>query len=383
MTLSRFVRKNAFRNKRRSLLTLLSISFSLLLLTVMMTIWRAFYMSDGSAESAQRLIVRHKVSLATALPDKYLSRIERMPGVECVMRLTWFGGIYKDERNFFPQFACDADRLFKVFAEAKIDPKQVDDFIKEKSACVVGIDTLTRFGWKIGDKITLQGTIWGCDPELTIRGVYYGTIDNSNMFFHHEYFDELMGKLGLVGMFWIKAENTDVVPGLIQRIDEAFRNTDAETKTETERAFQLSFVSMFGNIKMLVGSICTVIVFTMMLVTASTMSMAIRERARETAILKAIGFDGQQILGLILAESFGLAMAGGVIGCFGAWAIYSRVSSAALVKFSQGMLIKFEVTPHIVAGGLTIAVVLGVVSCVVPAYTSIKATVVEGLKELD
>ena len=383
MTIPGFIIRNAFRNKRRLILTVLSVALSLFLFTTLQTALRELTQPITTEDAALRLAVRHKVSLGNVLPDKYLSRIERMPGVQSVMRFTWFGGIYKDERNFFPQFACDADKLFKIFTEAQIDPKQLDDFIREKSACVVGIDTMKRFGWKVGDKITLQGTIWGCDPELTIRGMYYGGIDNTNLFFHHDYFDELMNKLGLVGTFWIKAENAGVIPGLIERIDTAFRNTDAETKTETERAFQLGFVSMFGNIKMLIGSINTVIVFTMVLVTASTMSMAIRERSREIAVLKALGFDGHQVFGLILAESFGLAIAGGVIGCFGAWMIFNRMSSATLTRVSQGMLIKFEVTPHILASGMVIAVLLGVVSCLVPAYTSLKATVAEGLKELD
>jgi putative ABC transport system permease protein len=239
---------------------------------------------------------------------------------------------------------------------------------------------MQRFGWKIGDKITLLGTIWPCDVELTIRGVYYGGIDETNLFFHHDYFDELMGKKGLVGTFWILAENATVVPGLIERVDRAFRNTDAETKTETERAFQLGFVSMFGNIKMLIGSISTVIVFTMILVTASTMSMAIRERTRETAILKAVGFDGLQIFGLILAESFGLAMVGGIIGCFGARLLFGSVD---MYTVSRGFFIKFGVTPHIIANGLLVAAMLGVVSCLGPAYTSIRRSVAAGLRELD
>jgi hypothetical protein len=196
-------------------------------------------------------------------------------------------------------------------------PQQLDAFIKEKTSCIVGIKTMERFGWKIGDRITLQGTIWDCSPELIIRGVYREGIDETNLFFHHDYFDDLLGGLNLVGTFWIKVANAEAVQSVIDRIDATFRNTDAETKTETERAFQLGFISMFGNIKMLIGSICTVVVFTMILVTASTMSMAIRERMREIAVLKAIGFNTRHVFGLILAESFGLAMVGGLIGCGG------------------------------------------------------------------
>jgi putative ABC transport system permease protein len=303
-----------------------------------------------------------------------------MPGVQRVMKLTWFGGIYKDERNFFPQFAIDADRLTDLFSEAEFNPHEVDAFVKEKTACIVGATTMKRFGWKVGDRITILGTLWPCDLELVIRGVYHGGIDETDLFFHHDYFDELMGQKGLVGTFWVRAQNAAVVPGLIERIDKAFANSDAETKTETERAFQLSFVSMFGNIKMLVGSISTVIVFTMILVTASTMSMAIRERSREIAILKAIGFDRLQVFGLILAESFGLALAGGILGCFGAWFLWSHLNMNII---SHGMFVNFEVAPHILAAGLLISMGLGVISALAPAYASLKATVVGGLKELD
>jgi putative ABC transport system permease protein len=384
MTIPGFILRNALRNKRRLLLTVLSVAVSLFLYTVLQTALRELTNPATTEESALRLVVRHKVSLGNALPVKYQARLDRIPGVATTLKLTWFGGIYKDPKDFFPQFAVDADKLPRVFSEAEFDPKEVEAFIKDRAGCMVGIKTMQRFGWKIGDKITLKGTIWPCDPELTIRAVYRGGIDETNLFFHHEYMDELMGKLGLVGNFWIVAENPDVIPVLVQRIDATFANTDAETKTETERAFVLEFVSMIGNVKLLIGSICTVIVFTMMLVTASTMAMAIRERSREISILKAVGFDSLQIFGLILAESFGLAMIGGILGCFGAWigtwALFQKVNIAAV---SNGMFIKFEVTPHIVITGMLIALGLGVVSAFMPAYTSIRTSVVAGLKELD
>jgi putative ABC transport system permease protein len=380
MTIPGFILRNALRNKRRLMLTVLSVALSLFLYTTLQTALRELTQPATSEASALRLVVRHKVSLANVLPEKYQSRIERIPGVQYCTKFTWFGGIYKDERNFFPQFACEPDKLFKVFTESTIDPQQLNDFIKDRTGAVVGIKTARRFGWKIGDKITLLGTIWPCDPELTLRGIYVGGIDESNLFFHHDYFDELLGNKGLVGTYWIRAESPAVVPGLIKRIDETFANSDAETKTETERAFQLGFVSMFGNIKMLIGSISTVIVFTMILVTASTMSMAIRERAREIAVLKAVGFNSSHVFGLILAESFGLAMAGGIIGCFGARALFGTID---IYSLSRGFFIKFDVTPHILAGGMLVATALGVVSALMPAYTSTHKSVVEGLRDLD
>jgi putative ABC transport system permease protein len=379
MTIPGFILRNALRNKRRLTLTVLSVALSLFLFTVLQTALRELSQPQVTEDSALRLIVRHKVSLGNVLPSKYQSRIARVPGVKRVSRLTWFGGIYIDEKNFFAQFACDADALFDILTEVTTEPQQVAAFKKEKTACMVGIKTMNRFGWKVGQKITLRGTIYPADLELTIRGVYHGGIDETNLFFHHEYMDEAL-KWHIAGCFWVQAANADAVADIIQRIDAMFSNSAAETKTETERAFQLTFLSWFGNIKLLIGTITSVIVFTMMLVTASTMSMAIRERAREIAVLKALGYNGGQLFGLVLAESFGLAMVGGLIGCFGTWWLAENVDMYVL---SQGFFIKFEVTPHIIAAGLLIAAGMGVVSCLAPAVATVRASVLDGLRELD
>jgi putative ABC transport system permease protein len=382
MTIPGFIVRNALRNKRRLILTVLSVALSLFLFTTLQTALRLMTHPPTSEESALRIATRHRVSLANVLPAKYQLRIERMPGVKYCSKFTYFGGIYKDQsQSNFAQFAVDADRILRIFTEMIVPRKQEEAFVKEKTACIVGGKLMERFGWKIGDRITFQGTIWGCDPQLIIRGVYHGQgIDETLVLFHHDYFDELMGDRGLVGTFWTKAESAEVIPKLIDQIDAAFRNTDAETKTETERAFQLEFVSMLGNVKLFIGSISTVIVFTMLLVTASTMSMAIRERSREMAILKAVGFNGTQIFSLILAESFGLAMTGGLVGCFGAKLLFAHVD---VYKLSRGNIPMFPVTADVIALGLLVALGLGVVSSLAPAWASIKTTVVEGLKELD
>lgn len=382
MTIPGFVIRNACRNKRRLILTILSVSISLFLLTVLLTALKLMTEPPTTEQAGLRIVTRHRVSLANVLPEKYQYRIERMPGVRYCSKFTWFGGIYKDEASSnFAQFAVDADRIFRIFPEAVVEPRQEEAFVKEKSACVVGGKLMERFGWKIGDKITFLGALWPCDAELIIRGRYRGEgIDETMVFFHHEYFDELMNKRGLVGTFWITVESAEAIPGLIERIDAAFRNSDAETKTETERAFQLGFISMMGNVKLFIGSICTVIVFTMLLVTASTMAMAIRERMREISVLKALGFTGAGIFSLILAESCGLALTGGFLGCFGVKLLAETLN---IYKLSNGFLPMFPVTADILAVGMLVATGLGIISSLVPAYTSIKTTVVDGLKELD
>lgn len=380
MTIPGFILRNTLRNKRRLLLTLSSVALSLFLLIVLQVILRGLTDPETTDEAALRIVVRHKVSLANMLLANYQKRLERMPGVKFCTKLLWFGGIYQDEKNFFPQFACDAGTVFKVLAEATIDPRHLDQFIQERTACVVGIKTLQRFGWKVGDNLTLMGAMWPCNPQLTIRGVYSGSVDETNLFFHHEYFDELLGDPGVTGLYWIRAENASVVPNLMERIDAEFRNSEAETKTETQHSFQLSFVSLLGNLKRLIGSISTVIVFTLVLVAGATMSMAIRERIREIAILKTLGFPGAHIFGLILAESFGLAMLGGVLGGAAATVL---VRTLDIYKLSRGLFVNFDITPQILSQGLLVAALLGIGSCLIPAITGIQRSIIDGLRMPD
>ena len=211
MSIPSFIVRNALRNKRRFLLTVFSVALSLFLLTVLLVMLRGLTAPATTDEAALRIVVRHKVSLANMLFSKYKSRIERMPGVKHCTKLLWFGGIYQDEKNFFPQFACDADTLFKVLSEARIDPAQHEQFVRERTACVVGIKSMQRFGWKLGDRITLMGAMWPCNLELTIRGVYSGSVDESNLFFHHEYFDEALGDQGITGLIWVRCESAAAV----------------------------------------------------------------------------------------------------------------------------------------------------------------------------
>jgi len=214
---------------------------------------------------------------------------------------------------------------------------------------------------------------------LKIAGIYAGTADDRSVFFHHKYLDEALGDPGTVGTWWLRAASVEEAPHVVDRINKAFANTSAEVRAETERAFQLSFVSMWGNIKVLIGSICTVVVFTLMLVTVSTMSMAVRERFRELAVLKALGFR-RELFGFILAESFGLAMAGAIIGAGGAWVLFHTVN---IQKLTNGIFLMFEVTPRHMGLAFGIAALLGVISAVVPTIAVARTSVVQGLRTLD
>ena len=250
MTLTKFVTKNAFRNKRRSILTVLSIAFSLLLLTFMMTLWHAFALDEGSAESAQRLVVRHRVSLTFTLPSYYREKIRAIPGVVAVVPLTWFQGIYKDQKagNFFARFGTDPDELLKVYRDMQIPDDQVKAWQRDRQGAIVD-DTLARnYGWKLGDRIFLQGDIYPVNLELNVRGIFHSNPDNKSIYFNAKYVEEAVSSFkGQAGTFGILADSPADVSKVATAVDEMFHNSPQPTKTETDKAFMLDFVTMFGQ----------------------------------------------------------------------------------------------------------------------------------------
>ena len=260
MTLTPFVSKNAFRNKRRSVLTILSIAFSMLLLTLMMTLWRSFYMDDGSAESAQRLVVRHKVSLTFNLPSYYREKIRGVPGVAAVVPASWFGGVYKDDKpeNFFAQFATDPEEFFKVYRDEYMPADQVAAWQRDRQGVIVDSTLANKYGWKLGDRIVLKGTIYPVDLELNIRGIFNATPDDQSVYFNSKYVEEAVSFFkGKAGTFGILADSPQDVIKVAAAVDDMFRNSPQPTRTETEKAFGLEFVAMLGNVKaFILGCVC-------------------------------------------------------------------------------------------------------------------------------
>lgn len=381
MTLSGFVVRNAFRNKRRALLSTLSVAASLFLLVVLQTFQREFTLPPEDVGASLRIAVRNKVSLGMPLPARQRPVIEKLPGIAAVTPFTYFGGRYKDEEfTPFAQFAVDPVAFTNVFVDAKVPADQLSAWIADRGSCVVGRDTVERYGLKLGDKVKLVGTFYPIDLDLKLVGIYAGTLDDRSVFFHHKHLDEMLGGSQTVGCWWVRAASAEEAPGVISALNAAFANTSAEVRAETESAFQMGFVSMWGNVKLLIGSISSVVVFTLLLVTVSTMSMAIRERFRELAVLKAIGYRRRELFAFILAESFGLAMFGALVGAGGAYALFGSLDVAEL---TGGMLLYFEVTPRILASAFTVAAGLGVVAAVPPALAVARTSVVEGLKTLD
>ncbi len=381
MTLATFIAKNALRNKRRATLSVLSVAVSLFLFVMLLVALREITVPAEDIGAALRVVVRNKVSIASPLPARQRAIIEKIPGVEAVSPFSWFGGKYKDEEAMtFGQFAMDARLLRAIFGEAKMPEEQYAAFEAEQTACIIGRATADKYKLKIGDRLPLISTIYPCAIELKIVGIYAGTVDDRNVLFHHKYLDEAAGTGGAVGTWWLKVRSAEDMTRVTEAINKAFANTSAEVRAETERAFQLSFVSMWGNIKTLVHVVCSVVVFTLLLVTASTMSMAIRERFRELAVLKAIGYQRHELFSFILAESFGLALLGALLGVGGAWALFTHVNIA---KLTANFFVTFEVTPRIIGQAALVAGALGVIASIAPAVAVARMSVVQGLKTLD
>jgi putative ABC transport system permease protein len=334
MTLTRFVTKNAFRNKRRSILTVLSIAFSLLLLTLMMTIWRGFYLDQGSAESSQRLVVRHRVSLTFSLPGYYRDKIRAIPGVVAVVPVSWFGGIYKDQKpeNFFAQFGTDPEEFFKVYRDLELPQEQIVAWQRDRQGVIVDSSLAQKYGWKLGDRIVLQGTIYPVNLELIVRGIFHANPDNKSVYFNAKYVEEAVAFFkGQAGTFTVLAATPADVSKVASTVDDMFRNSPQPTKAESEKAFGLEFVAMMGNVKAFILSICSAVVFATLLVSANTMAMTIRERTREVAVLKTLGFTRRGVLGLFVSEAVSLSLVGGVIGAGLGWVmVYGLTHSPQL-----------------------------------------------------
>jgi putative ABC transport system permease protein len=381
MTLTRFVTKNAFRNKRRSILTVLSIGVSLLLLTFMMTMWQGFYIDKGSVESTRRLVTRHRVSLTNFLPGFYREKIRAVPGVVAVVPNSWFGGLYKDNKpeNFFAQFGTDPEEFPKVYPEMQIPPEQLSAWQHDRAGVIVSDELVQKFGWKLGDRIVLQGTIYPVNLELTIRGIYHWPTTNKTVYFDTKYVEEAVSWFkGEAGTFSIMSASPDDVSKVASTVDDMFRNSPQPTKTESEKAFGLSFVNMLGNVKAFILSICLAVVFTTLLVSANTMAMSIRERTREVAVLKTLGFERQTILGLFVGEAMALSIAGGLFGCGFAWLLLTMMKKSPMGFF----LAQMQVTAGTLIVALVVAALVGFFSSLVPSYHAARVEIVEGLRHI-
>jgi putative ABC transport system permease protein len=380
MTLSRFVTKNAFRNKRRSILTVLSIAFSLLLLTLMMTIWRAFYMDEGSAESAERLVVRHRVSLTFELPAYYREKIRAVPGVVAVVPVSWFGGTYKDQKpeNFFARFGTDPEEFFKVYRDISLPADQIVAWQRDRQGVIVDDTLAGKYGWKLGDRIVVQGDIYPVDLELYVRGIFKSYPDNKSIYFNQKYVEEAVARAkGQVGTFSILVDAPDDVSRVASAVDDMFHNAPQPTKSESEKAFGLEFVAMIGNVKAFILIICSAVLFATLLVSANTIAMSIRERTKEVAVLKTLGFTRQGVLGLFVSEAVALALTGGAVGVTLAYVLIFMVSHSPMMSFYT-----LKVTPGMWLVSLGLSGMVGLISSMVPSYHASQINIVDGLRHI-
>jgi putative ABC transport system permease protein len=380
MTLTRFVTKSAFRNKRRSLLTVASIAFSLLLLSIMLTVWRSFYIDKGAPDSALRIMTRHKVSLANFLPIYYRDKIRHIPGVVHVVPMTWFGGKYKDDKpeNYFAQFATDPDEYFDVAADKIMPPDQLEAWKRDRAGCVVDTVLAQKHGWKIGDHIHLKGTIFPADLDLTLRGIY--TIDppSSNLYFHTKYLEESVNWFkDSAGFYFTRVDSPEDMSKAARAIDDLFHSTPTPTKSESEQAFKLDFIATLGNVKAFILSICGAVVFTTLLVCANTMAMSIRERTREVAVLRTLGFTRERILRLLLGESMTISLIGGAVGALLATAIIKFIARPGV-----GLPVSMHMTWATAATVLVVSIFVGLVSGLIPSYRASHLGIVDALRHI-
>jgi putative ABC transport system permease protein len=370
---------NLLRRKVRTGLTMGSFAVALFLFGILAVVRGAFQQGVDVA-GADRLVVVNKVSIIQPLPLSYRERLARTPGVTQVTFTNWFGGVYQDERNFFAQLAIDRETFRQVFSEFVIPDDQWQAFLADREGCIVGEALAERFQWKVGDRIPLKGTFFPGMWEFNIRGTYRGSRpqdDTTQFWFRWDYLDERrLFQKGFVGWYTVRIADPDDAVRVLKAIDEGFANSPWETKTDTEREFAASWVKQMGNIELLLLSVGGVVFFTLLLVTGNTMAIAVRERIRELAVLKAVGFSDGFVLALILAETIVVAAVGGGAGLALAKLFTLRGDPTG------GLLPFFYLPPNVIALGFALAMAVGLMAGILPALSAMRLRVVDALRKV-
>ena len=378
--------KNCLRNRRRSFLTIFSLSISLCLLGVMAALYYALFFGAPPKAQARRAVTRHKVSIVFPMPIYYREQIRKVRGVEEVAIWQWYGGAYKDsrdQRNFFPRLAVEADRLFKIYLDYQIPDEQKQAFIRDPAGCILGRSLADRFHFKVGDKILIKGDIFPFDLDLTVRGIYSSEESNEDtLWFNFKYLENALRNSSRLaaGTFTILATDAADIPRISKEVDELFANAPAPTRTESEYSFGLSFLSFLGNIKVILMSICGAVTFTILLISANTMAMSVRERVREVGVLKTLGFQSSTIMGMILAESAIIALIGGVVGL--------SIAQVLCIGIRQGPAIvdqtkTLTIQPPVLLALLGLSMIIGISSAIVPAWNASRTNIIDALRFTD
>ncbi|HEU5336835.1 MAG TPA: FtsX-like permease family protein [Terriglobales bacterium] len=382
MKFSRLILANLFRKKIRLLLTIGSFSVALFLFAFLGVV-RGAFSRGADVAGADRLVIINRTSIINPIPLSYRDQILRIPGVKSITHNNWFGGTYKDEKNFFPQFVIDAQNQRQVFPEFIVPDDQWNAFLKDREGAIVGARTMERFHWKIGDRIPIKTTIWGGGAwEFNIDGVYHGKQaqdDETQFWIRWEYFEERVPERvkGQVGWYVLRVNDPSQSPRMARAIDAQFANSPYETRTETESAFAAGWVKQFGNIQFLILCIGSVVFFTLLLVTGNTMAIAVRERTSELAVLKAIGFSDRSVLLFVLGESLLIALAGGILGL-----LLAAVAVPIMGKALSGMLPQLILSPALLSVGLAAAIAVGIISGLLPGIGAMRMRVVNALRRV-
>jgi putative ABC transport system permease protein len=375
--------KNTLRHKLRTFLTILGIAIAVMafgLLRTVVTVWYA----GVEASSVSRLITRQAVSFIFPLPLAYRDQIAKVPGVKAVSHGSWFGGTYIDKSQFFARVAVDPETFFHVYPEFLITPEELQAFKKERNACVVGTDLVKRYGFKIGDVINIEGDIYPGQWQFVVRGIYRPrdkATDPSNMLFHWEYIDERMrqempARAGYVGWYYIAINDPNDAASISHQIDALFANSRAETKTESEREFSQDFLAAFNSVIVAMNFMSFVIIGIIMLVLGNTMIMSARERTREYAVLKTLGFSRQQLTLLIGGESQLISIIGGGLGLLITFPMIRGFQEA----MPQGFFPYFFIEPITIVLAISAALLVGVGASIVPIQRVLKTRIVDGLR---
>src|SRR5689334_13749804 len=380
MKYSGLVFANLFRKKLRLVLTIGSFAVALMLFGFLAIVKEAF---AGGVDIAgvDRLVTINRVSIIQPLPLAYMDKIQRMQGVKSVTHANWFGGVYQDERNFFPQFAIDVPTWRQMYPEFKLPQEQWDNFVKDRQGAIAGAATAKRFGWKVGDRIPIKGTFLPGVWEFNLDGIFHGSRsadDETQFWFQWKRLDEQVPAQykSHVGWYTVKVEHPDDSLRVSRAIDEGFANSPFETHTDTEKAFAAGWVKQFGNIQFLIMTIGTVVFFTLLLVTGNTMAIAVRERTAELAVFKAVGYSDRFVLLFVLFESLLIALIGGALG-LGLAKLFTLGGDP-----TRGLLPLFFLPGKAILAGLGVTLAVGAASGVIPAIGAMRLRVVDALRRV-
>lgn len=384
MFIVKYILRNAFRHKLRSLLTVTGVAIAIIAFGLLRTLVGLWYLGVESSSST-RLVSRNAISLVFSLPISYKERIRQIPGVTRVGAMNWFGGIYISEKNFFPNFAVEPRAYLDLYPEFVLSPEEQKGFVLDRQGAVVGRKLAAKYGWKLGDRVVLKGTIFPGQWEFVVRGIYRGaqrSTDETQFFFNWDYLNETLRRTiprraDQVGIFLIGVANPERAAEVAQAIDAGFKNSLAETMSETEKAFQLSFVAMTEAIMIAIKIVSYVVIVIIMVVAANTMAMTARERIAEYATLKTLGFRWHHIAGAVFGESLLIAIFGGIVGILGTFPAAGLIEE----ELSQFFPV-FHVTTATTLLQLAAAAIVGVTASIFPTWRAATIRIADGLRRI-